>query len=141
MIHASSPGPGRMAGVAAAGSERRDLAARADDGAHGGLGEDELGPLVGVLGVDRHIGSARREDGEDRDVQVGGAGRHPYADTVADADSGVAEAGSQSLDLVEERAVAEGRFAVVDGEGIRVTACALVENVEEGALAGGGSRR
>ncbi|MEU0037138.1 hypothetical protein, partial [Streptomyces sp. NPDC006333] len=43
------------------------------DRAHPGFAEDQLGPLVGVLGVHRHIGRAGRQYGEDGDVQVVGA--------------------------------------------------------------------
>ena len=45
-----------------------------------------------VVGVDRHVGRAGREHGEDRDVQVGGAGGDPHPDPVADADAGRGQA-------------------------------------------------
>ena len=56
----------------------------AEHGAHAGLAEHQLGPLVGVLGVHRDVGGAGGEHGQDRDVEVVGAGRDPDADPVAE---------------------------------------------------------
>jgi hypothetical protein len=59
----------------------------AEHRAHPGLAEHELGAFVGVVGVDRDVGGTRGEHGQDRDVQLGGAGGDPDADAVADPDA------------------------------------------------------
>ena len=91
MIHASSPGPGVPVVPIGARCVRHGSAV-AEHRAHPGLAEHELGPLLGVVGVDGNVGGARGEDSEDRDVQLGGAGGDPDADAVADPDAGAGEA-------------------------------------------------
>jgi hypothetical protein len=51
------------------------------------LGEHQLGTLIGVVGVDRHIRGSGGQRREDRHVQRVAAGRHPDTDTVAAADA------------------------------------------------------
>ncbi len=87
MIHASSSGPG-VPGVPIGALCFVSGAVVAEHGAHPGLAEHELGPLLGVVGVDGNVRGARGEDGEDRDVQLGGAGGDPDTDAVADPDAG-----------------------------------------------------
>ena len=86
MIHASSPGPG-VPGRAEQRAEHGQGPTVAEDRAHPGLAEDQLGPLFRVVGVDGHVRGSCGEDGEDHDVELGGAGRDPDADAVADPDA------------------------------------------------------
>ena len=51
------------------------------------LAEHELGALLGVVRVDRHVGGAGGEHRQDRDVERAGSGRHPDADAVAGPDA------------------------------------------------------
>jgi hypothetical protein len=81
MIQASSAGP------ALRGLPRRHREAVAEDRADPGLGEDQLGTFVRVVGIDRHVRRTGRQDAEDREVQVGGTGGDPDAHPVADADA------------------------------------------------------
>ena len=73
MIHASSRWPGAP-GAADRRAVRREPTAGAEHRAHPGLAEHELGAFVGVVGVDRDVGGTRGEHGQDRDVELGGAG-------------------------------------------------------------------
>ena len=87
MIQASSPGPGRP-GVPTARVRRSDTASPSPSTAHDPrLGEHELGAFLGIVRVDRHVGGARREHAEDREVQLGRTGGDPDADAVADTDA------------------------------------------------------
>ena len=82
-------------------------AAVAEHRAHPGLAEHQLGAFVGVVGVDRDVGGAGGEHGQDRDVQLGGAGGDPDADPVADADARLGEAPARGLDLLGQPAVGQ----------------------------------
>ena len=113
-----------------------------------GLAEHELGPLVRVVRVDRHVGRTRREHAEDRHVQVGGARRHPHTDPVAGADAVRGQLLAQLVDLLAELGVGERHRAVVERRGVRVPRGGLGEHVGErprrcggaGREAGGGGR-
>ena len=80
----------RSAPPAAGGGDREPVV---QHDAHAGLAEDELGPLLGVVGVDGHVGGAGVEHAEDGDVEVVGARGHADADAVAGPDAGGPQAG------------------------------------------------
>lgn len=129
--------PGTAADGAAGLGARGDREVLADDGAHLRLGEDQPGAFLGVLGVDRHIGGARGEHGEDRHVQVGGARGHPYAHPVAGADAGLRQTAAQALGRGGQGPVAQRRGAVVDGGCGGVRPGGGGQDPEQGAPGGG----
>ena len=142
MIHASCSSAGPRGGrLAAASPATVDARARPRDGPHPGLAEDQLGPLVRVLGVHGHVGGAGGEYGEDRDVQLIGAGRHADADPVAEADPGGAQPPPQVLDLDGQRPVGQRGGPVVQGELVGVRPYGGLEDVDEGAGRGRRARR
>ncbi len=105
---------------------------------YSGLAEDQLGPLVRVLGVDRDVGGARGEDGEDGRVQLVGPGRDADADPVAEAHSGGREVTASALDLGCQRPIGQTGGPVVQGELVGVRPYGGLEDVDEGAGGGGG---
>jgi hypothetical protein len=123
-------GPGAGPGRPAA---QRHRAASADHRAHAGLAEDQLGSLVGVLGVDRHVGRAGGEHAEDRQVEVDRAGRHAHPHPVADPDAGRRQRAAEPLDLGDQRLVAQHGGAVIDRVGMRMPPCGLGEDVQQRA--------
>ena len=126
MIHASSPVAGRARACRSARlCARSSRRPSPSDRAHPGLAEDQLGALLGVVGVDRDVGGAGGEHGEDRDVQLGGAGGDPDADPVADADARLGEAPPHGVDLLGQLAVGEHRAAVVERGGVGVRRVAV----------------
>ncbi len=126
--------PGR--GKAALGDDG-DLEPVPDDGPHLRLPEHQLGPLVGILGVHRHVGGPGGQYGEDRHVQLVGAGRHPHAHPVAQPDPGGVERPPQDLHLGGELPVGEPCRPVVQGEFVGIRPYGGVEDVDEGARRGG----
>jgi hypothetical protein len=70
---------------------RDDLAVGAQDGGHPGLAEHQPGPLIRVVRVHRHVGGADQQDGQDRDVELVGAGRDPYPNFVARSEAGLVQ--------------------------------------------------
>lgn len=109
----------------------------ADDGPYVGLAEDQLGPLVRVLGVHGDVGGTGGEYGEDRDVEVVGPGRDAHADPVTEADTGRGQGAAQGLHLDGQRTVGEADGAVVQGELVGIRPHRRVENVDKGAGRGG----
>jgi hypothetical protein len=104
-----------------------------DDGPDVRLAEDQLGPLVGVLGVHRHVGGSGGQHGEDGDVQLVGARGHPYADPVPESHPGVAQPPPQRLHLDGQVAVREAAAAVVERGLVGTGPHGGVEDVDEGA--------
>ena len=92
MIQASSSavGPAPLDGAPAA-SRRRRRGRRSSTADDRRLAEHEVGALVGVVGVDGHVGRAGVQHGEDGDVEVVRARGHADADAVAGADAGSRE--------------------------------------------------
>ena len=86
---AARPGPrgSSTRGARSARCRGHDVQLVADDRGDVGLVEDQPGALVGVVRVDRHVGGARHEHAEDRDVQVGRARPDPDPDPVAPPDT------------------------------------------------------
>ncbi len=107
-----------------------------EDRRHPGLPEHQLGALVGVVRVDRHVRRAGRQDRQDRHVQIARTRRHPHADPVARAHSCVREAAGAGIDLCEQLAIGEGGRAVVDRGRVRVLRGRRLEDVDEGAGCG-----
>ncbi len=112
------------------GSTGRD-AARGDDGRHLRLAEDQLGPLLGVVRVHRHVGSTDREDRQDRDVEGERTRRHADSDAIAAPDTGVGEPLSAFGDVVQQLGVADRHGTVVDRGGVGETMCRVAEDVDE----------
>ena len=91
MTQASSSGSGPPGSGTGAGRSRRRRAISQlppNDAGDPGLAEDQPGPLVGVVGVDRDVGGPDRQRGQDGDVQLAGAGGNADADPVAPARAG-----------------------------------------------------
>ena len=114
ITHASSSRPG------SSGSRGWSLAAHhhgpvvADDRGDVGLVEDQPGALVGVVGVDGHVGRAGQQDAEDRDVEVGGAAVDADADLVAAADAVRVELDRELVGGLGELGVGQHVVAGVD---------------------------
>lgn len=121
------------------GVEGVDALLGAQHGPYPRLAEDQLGPLVGVLGVDRHIGGARGEHGEDRNVQLVPPGRHTDADPVTESHPGGREGAPAPLDLGGQRPVGQLLGPVVQGEFVGVRPYGCLEDVDQGAHRCGGS--
>ncbi len=120
MIHASSSGPGRP-GVPC-GCASCAFAVRRPAGADPGLAEDQFGALVGVVGVDRHVGGAGgehwrgspRRDRRCRRARGCRPGRRRRCR--------LGQPGAQRVDLGEQRPVVQHGALVVQGGLVRVVA-------------------
>ena len=82
-----------------------------------GLAEDHLGTLVWIIGVDRHVGRARRQGRQNGEVELALAGGHPNADAIAPAHTISMQLGGPQLDLVNELRVGDD-LAVVKRGGV-----------------------
>jgi hypothetical protein len=91
-----------------------DQAVFGDDADDACLAEHQGGPLLRVVGVDRHVRRAGGECREDRHVQRVTARRHPDADAVAAADPARREPLDAFLDVDDQLGVGELDLAVVD---------------------------
>ena len=96
-----------------------------DDRDHVGLAEHQVGPFVGVVGVDRHVGGAGGQRREDRHVQRVAARRHPDADAVAAADAAGGEPLDALLDVGDQLGVGELDLAVVEGGRVGMSGAAV----------------
>ena len=114
MIHASSRGSGRPGAPPARRAVAADQAVLGDDADDAGLAEYQRGPLLGVVGVDRHVGGAGGERRQDGHVQRIAARRHPDSDAVAAADPARGEPLDALLDVDDQLGVGELHVAVVD---------------------------
>ncbi|GAA3039760.1 hypothetical protein GCM10017559_80160 [Streptosporangium longisporum] len=102
-----------------------------DDRADPRLAEDQLGPLVGVVGVDRHVGRSRGEHRDDRDVQADGARGDPHPDPVAAPDPGGPQPLGHPPGLGPQAGVVQAGPPVVEGGRVGVTPGRLVEDVQQ----------
>ncbi len=102
-----------------------------DDAGHSGLGEHQLRPLIGVVGIHRNVCCAGGQDGEDRQVQRIAAGGHPDSDPVAPADPAGGQPPGSRPDVPDHLAVCQLDGAVVDRGRIRVTVGGVVDDVDE----------
>ena len=141
MIQASSRPSGDAARHPRDEPGAADQALLGDDPDHVGLAEHQLGPLVGVVGVDRHVGRAGGQRREDRHVQRVTARRHPDADAVAAADAAGGEPRDAFLDVGDQLGVGELDRAVVERGRIGVARRGVVEDVDERARFGRGRRQ
>ena len=82
-----------------------------------GLAEDHLGALVWIIGVDRHVGRARRQGRQNGEVELALAGGHPNADAIAPAHTIGVQLGGPQFDLVDEFGVGDD-LAVVKRGGV-----------------------
>ena len=98
---------------------------------HCGLGEHQVGPFLGIVGVDRHVGGAGGQRREDRHVQRITARRHADTDAVTAADAAGGQPFDTLLDIGDQLGVGELDLAVVEGGRVRMTARRVVEDVDE----------
>ena len=101
-----------------------------------GLAEHQVGPFVGIVGVDRHVRGAGGQRREDRHVQRIAARRHPDPDAVTAADAAGGEPFDALLDIGDQLGVGELHLAVVEGGRVGMTARGVVEDVDERARFG-----
>ncbi len=136
MIQASSRPSGGRCAPSPRRALRADQALLGDDPDHVGLAEHQLGPFVGVVGVDRHVRRARGQRREDRHIQRVAARRHPDADAVAAADAAGGEPLDALLDVGDQLGVGELDLAVVECGRIGIAGRRVVEDVDERARFG-----
>jgi hypothetical protein len=110
-----------------------------DDHPHPGLAEDQIGPLVGVLGVHGHVRGTGGQHREDRHVQVVGARRDPDTDAVPEPDVHGGQPPPQVLHLDRQCAVGEQPVAVVERGLVGVRTYGRLEDVDQGAGGGRGT--
>ena len=135
VVEAGRPGRGERPGMVAV---RDDLPAGAKDAGHPGLPEDQFGPLIRVIGVNRDIGRTDQQHRQDRDVKVVGAGRDPDADLVAGTQPGKVQFPRCGPDFIHELGVTERAVAVVERGSVRETRGGIAEDVYERPLRRGG---
>ncbi|MGX1115275.1 hypothetical protein RKD37_000638 [Streptomyces ambofaciens] len=107
-----------------------------EDDLRGGVGEDVLQALVRVRQVQRYVGPARGDDGDQGDDLLDGA-RHGHGDPLAGADTDRAQRGGQLVLGSGQFPVGQGPSGAVegalgDGGGGRVAAGRGVEQVAQG---------
>lgn len=101
-----------------------------------GLAEDHLGALVGVVGIDRHVGRARSQGGQNRQVKFSLAGGHPDANAVAAAHAVGAQLAGPRLDIGDQLGIGE-HLAVVKRGGVGMQLSSSANDVPERAFAWG----
>ena len=114
MIHASSRGMRVPGAPAARRAGAADQAQLGDDRDDAGLAEHQVGPLLRIVGVDRHVGGAGGQRRQDRDVERVAARRHPDADAVAATDPARGQPLHALLDVGDQLGVGELHVAVVE---------------------------
>ena len=103
----------------------------ADDPRDAGLAEHEPRPLVGIVRVDGHVRGTRREDAEDREVELLRARGDAHPDPVTTPNARLVQAGGGLADARHELRVAQRPRAVVDRGGLRVPCRGGAEHVDE----------
>ena len=96
-----------------------------------GFAEYQLGPLLRIVGVHRHIGRTSREHRQDGHVQRVAARGHPDSNPVAPADSPRGQPAHTLLDIGDHLRVCQLHRAVIDAGGVRVARGSVVENVDQ----------
>ncbi len=97
------------------------------------LAEHQRGPLVGVVGVHRHVGGACGKGRQDRHVEGVTARRHADSDAVAAADAAGRQPRDAVLDVGDQLAVGELDGTVVDRGRVGVPRGCLVQDVGQRA--------
>ena len=110
-----------------------DLEIVADHRAHVGLGEHGAGALVGIVGVDRHVGCAGQQNAHDRHVQLGGARSDAHADLVARADAQLGQVVGHVVGGVRELVVGQHGRAVVERLVVAAFGDGFAKDVHQGA--------
>ena len=98
------------------------------------LAEDHLGALVGVVGVDGHVGRAGGEDRQDGDVELPVARGHAHAHAIAGADALGAEPAGGLVDFGDEVGIGHHHVAVVERRRLGVLGGGGPQHVHERAL-------
>ena len=106
---------------------------RGDDADDAGFTEHQVGPLLWIIGIDRHVGRSGGQHRQDRDIEGVTARRHPDADAVAAADATVAQPLDAVFDVGDQLAVGQLHGSVVDGRRIGVPGGGVVEDVDQRA--------
>ena len=109
----------------------RHIAAVTDDADGLCLPEDETGPLIGVVDIDRNVGSPGEHHGENRDVEFLRSGVDADTDPVPRSHARRAEHRCLRLDGVEQFGVAQRPRSVIDGGCLGMVLCCHPENVDE----------
>ncbi|SIH11945.1 Uncharacterised protein [Mycobacteroides abscessus subsp. abscessus] len=102
-----------------------------DHGGHLCLAEHQRGALVGVVGIDGHVGGARCQGREDRHIQRVAARRHPDTDAVTTPDAAGAEPFDARFHVDDQLRIGELNGAVVDGRRIGILRGGGVEDVDQ----------
>ena len=132
-------GRARTSGTALWGTAQRHGQVVAKDGTDGRLGEDQLGTLLGIVRVHRHVSSAGRQHTEDCEIELRCTGRDPDAHPVAHADPVPAQRRTHRLDLVGQLAIGQPGGAGVDRAGTRMGMHRRIEDVDQRAADRGGA--
>ncbi len=91
----------------------------ADDGADARCGPHQFGTVVRVIHVDGHVGRPDRQDGEDVDVELCGAGRDVNTHPVAPTDTHRGEPITGSPHLLKQAQVVQHGPAIVNRDSAR----------------------
>ena len=94
--------------------------------------EDHPGTLIGVIGIHRDIGGPDPENGQDPQVQLGGARGDPHADLVPGTQPGLVQLQRVGLDLGDQLGVPQDPPAVIDGRGIRIRLGGGLQEFDQG---------
>ena len=113
-----------------------------DDTLDAGLAEDQLGPLRRIVGVDRHVRSARRQDPEDRQRTGRGCRRaSARRPDLLGARLRPCSRAAVRLDVREQLRIAQGAVRVLEGGRLRVPRGRLTQDVDERPRRGGRGRQ
>ena len=96
-----------------------------------GFAEYQLGPLLRIVGVHRHVGRPGREHRQDCHVERVAARRHPDSDPVSAADSTRGQPSHTLFDVGDHLRVGQLHRAVIDAGGVRVARGSVVEDVDQ----------
>lgn len=120
-------------------AEEGQLKALADHSADACLGPDCLGTVVRFVGVNRYIGSPRRKDAQDRNVEIHRARRNTNPDAVSCADIRAPQATGYVRNPLAKGLIAQQHRAVIQRRSSRVPRDCFLDDVHQGP--GRGRRR
>ena len=104
-----------------------------EDGVDAGLGEDEFGAFIRVIGVDGDVSGADGQSREDREVELFVPGGHPHAHAVAAAQAVGVQFLGPPVHCGHELGIGQDTVAVVDGGGVGVALGGGGQDVVQGA--------